>query len=121
MIGESCAQSYEVEQDDPDSKFGPMKRGDVVKNFVPYAPIKFGSAYYKRPTSEQAFPVYVENIIARDIQLLALPKQPDILHLRAEDSKKIVLVLPREGWFFHHRLSLPWDASAFRHGNGASD
>ena len=108
MIGES----YQVEQDDPDSTFGPMKRGDVVKNFLPYAPIKFGSAYYKRPTSEQAFPVYVENIIVRDIQLVALPKQPDILQLRAEDSKKIVLVLPREGWFFHHRPSLPWDASA---------
>jgi hypothetical protein len=74
--------------------------------------IKFGSAYYKKPTSEQAFPVYVENIIVRDVQLVALPKQPDILQLRAEDSKKIVLVLPREGWFFHHRPSLPWDASA---------
>ena len=48
----------------------------------------------------------------RDIQLVALPKQPDILQLRAEDSKKIVLVLPREGWYFHHRPSLPWDASA---------
>ena len=107
MIGES----YEVAQDDPDSTFGPMKRGDVVKNFVQYAPIKSGSAYYKRPTSEQAFPVYVENIIVRDIQLVALPKQPDILQLRAEDSKKIVLVLPREGWYFHHRPSLPWDAS----------
>ena len=79
MIGES----YEVEQDDPDSKFGPMKRGHVVKNFVPYAPIKFGLAYYKKPTSEQAFPVYVENIIVRDIQLAVLPKQPDIPHLRA--------------------------------------
>ena len=89
-----------------------MNRGDVVKNFVQYAPIKTGSAYYKKPTSEQAFPVYVENIIVRDIQLVALPKQPDILQLRAEDSKKIVLVLPREGWFFHHRPSLPWDASA---------
>ena len=101
-----------MEQDDPDGTFGPMKRGDVVKNFVRYAPIKFGSAYYKRPTSEQTFPVYVENIIVRDIQLLALPKQQDILQLRAEDSKKIVLVLPREGWYFHHRPSLPWDASA---------
>ena len=101
MIGES----YDVAHDDPDSKFGPMKRGDVVKSFVPYAPIKFGSAYYKKPTSEQAFPVYVENIIVRNIQLLALPKQPDILQLRAEDSKKIVLVLPREGWYFHHRPS----------------
>jgi hypothetical protein len=108
VIGES----YAVEQDDPDSKFGPMQQGDVVKNFVPYAPIKFGSAYYKKPTSEEAFPVYVENIIVRNIQLTALPKQPDILQLRAEDSKKIVLVLPREGWFFHHRPSLPWDASA---------
>ena len=108
MIGES----YEVAQDDPDSTFGPMKRGDVVKNFVQYAPIKSGSAYYKRPTSEQAFPVYVENIIVRDIQLVALPKQPDILQLRAEDSKKIVLVLPREGRFFHFRPSLPWDAQA---------
>jgi hypothetical protein len=50
----------------------------------------------------------------RDIQLrvVALPKQPDILQLRAEDSKKIVLVLPREGWFFHFRPPLPWDASA---------
>jgi regulator of replication initiation timing len=95
-----------------DSTFGPKNRGDVVKNFVQYAPIKSGSAYYKKPTSEQAFPVYVENIIVRDIQLVALPKQPDILQLRAEDSKKIVLVLPREGWFFHHRPSLPWDASA---------
>ena len=64
-----------------------MNRGDVVKNFVQYAPIKTGSAYYKKPTSEQAFPVYVENIIVRNIQLLALPKQPDILQLRAEDSK----------------------------------
>jgi hypothetical protein len=89
-----------------------MKRGDVVNNFVQYAPIKSGSAYYKKPTSEQAFPVYVENIIVRDIQLVALPNQPDILQLRAEDSKKIVLVLPREGWFFHHRPSLPWGASA---------
>ena len=105
-------ESYAVEQNDPDSKFGPMQRGDVVKNFVPYAPIKFASAYYKKPTSEEAFPVYVENIIVRNIQLVALPKQPDILQLRAEDSKKIVLVLPREGWFFHHRPSLPWDASA---------
>ena len=110
--------SYDVAQDDPDGTFGPMKRGDVVKDFVPYAPIKFGSAYYKKPTSEQAFPVYVENIIVRDIQsvtqLVALPNQPDIqvLQLRAEDSKKIVLVLPREGWFFHFRPSLPWDASA---------
>ncbi len=101
-----------MEQDDPDTTFGPMNRGDVVKNFVPYAPIKLGSAYYKKPTSEQAFPVYVESIIVRDIQLVALPKQPDILQLRAEDSKKIVLVLPREGRFFHHRPSLPWDASA---------
>ena len=103
-----------MEQDDPDSTFGPMNRGDVVKNFVQYAPIKSGSAYYyyKKPTSEQAFPVYVENIIVRDIQLVALPKQPDILQLRAEDSKKIVLVFPREGWFFHFRPSLPWDASA---------
>ena len=109
MIGES----YAVEQNDPDSTFGPMQRGDVVKNFVPYAPIKVGSAYYTRPTSEQAFPpVYVENSIVRDIQLVALPRQPDILQLRAEDSKKIVLVLPREGWYFHHRPSLPWDASA---------
>jgi hypothetical protein len=108
VIGES----YAVEQDDPDSKFGPMQQGDVVKNFVPYAPIKFGSAYYKKPTSEEAFPVYVENIIVRNIQLTALPKQPDILQLRAEDSKKIVLVLPREGWYFHHRPSLPWGASA---------
>ena len=81
-------------QDDPDGTFGPMQRGDVVKNFVPYAPIKVGSAYYKRPTSEQAFPVYVENLIVRDIQLVALPKQPDILQLRAEDSKKIVLRAP---------------------------
>ncbi len=107
-------ESYKVEQDsdDPDSTFGPMKRGDVVKNFVQYAPIKSGSAYYKKPTSEQAFPVYVESVIVRDIQLLALPKQPDIPQLRAEESKKIVLVLPREGWFFHHRPSLPWDASA---------
>ena len=55
-------ESYDAAQDDPDSKFGPMKRGDVVKNFVPNAPIKFGSAYYKKPTSEQAPPVYVENI-----------------------------------------------------------
>jgi hypothetical protein len=66
-----------------------MKRSDVVKNVVPYALIKFGSAYYKKPTSEQAFPVYVENIIVRDVQLLALPKQPDIFQLRAEDSKEI--------------------------------
>ena len=100
-----------MEQDDPDGTFGPMKRGDVVKNFVSYAPIKVGSAYFTKPTSEQAFPVYVENIIVRNIQLVALPKQPDILQLRAEDSKKIVLVLPREGWYFHHRPSLPWDAS----------
>jgi hypothetical protein len=57
-----------------------MKRGDVVNNFVQYAPIKSGSACYnlKKPTSEQAFPVYVENIIVRDIQLVALPNQPDI-------------------------------------------
>ena len=52
-----------MEQDDPDGTFGPMKLGDVVTNFVPYAPIKVGSAYYKKPTSEQAFPVYVENVI----------------------------------------------------------
>ena len=75
-------------QDDPDGTFGPMQRGDVVKNFVPYAPIKVGSAYYKRPTSEQAFPVYVENIIVRDIQLVALPKKQDILQLRAEDARR---------------------------------
>jgi hypothetical protein len=73
VIGES----YEVEQDDPDSKLGPMKRGDVDKNFVPYAPVKVGSAYYKNPKSEQAFPVCVENIIVHDIQLLGLPKQPE--------------------------------------------
>jgi hypothetical protein len=36
---------------------------------VPYAPIKFGSAYYKKPTNELAFPVYVENIIVHNIQL----------------------------------------------------
>jgi hypothetical protein len=61
---------------------------------------------YKRPTSEhwKAFPVYVESIIVRNIQLLALPttssKQPDIPQLRAEDSrKKIVLVFPRGGWY----------------------
>ncbi len=58
-----------------------MKRGDVVNNFVQYAPIKSasGPACYKKPTSEQALPVYVENIIVRDIQLVALPNQPDIL------------------------------------------
>ena len=38
-----------------------MKRGDVVNNFVQYAPIKSGSAYYKKPTSEQAFPVCREH------------------------------------------------------------
>jgi hypothetical protein len=89
-------------------------QGDVAKNFLPKSPVKFGSAYYKKPTSEQALPVYVENIIVRNIQLLGLPqaKQPDIRQLRAEDSKKIVLVLPREGWYFHHRPSLACDASA---------
>ncbi len=46
------------------------------------------------------------------LAVAALPNQPDIPQLRAEDSKRIVLVLPREGWFFHHRPSLPWDASA---------
>ncbi len=35
---------------------------------MPYAPIKFGSAYYKKPMSEEAFPVYVESIIVRNIQ-----------------------------------------------------
>ncbi len=48
---------------------------------------KKGSAYYKRPTSEQASPVYVENIIVRNIQVQLvpgpLPKQPAILQLRA--------------------------------------
>jgi hypothetical protein len=83
VIGES----YEVEQDDPDGTFGPMNRGDVVKNFVQYAPIKSGSAYYKKPARKPAFPVYVENIIVRDIQLVALPKQPDILQLRAEEQE----------------------------------
>ena len=28
-------EASDVEQDDPDSKFGPMQRGDFVKNFVP--------------------------------------------------------------------------------------
>ena len=64
MIGES----YEVEQDDPDSTFESSHEArGCVKNFVQYAPIKSGSAYYKKPTSEQAFPVYVENIIVRNI------------------------------------------------------
>ena len=97
-----------------------MKRGDVVKNFVSYAPIKVGSAYSTKPTSEQALPVYVENIVVRNIQLLALPKQPDIPQLRAKDSKRIVLVFPREGWYFHHRPSLPWDASAVTATGGKS-
>ena len=90
MIG----ASYDVAQDDPDSKLGPMKRGDVVKNFVSICCAlrtdQVGlrleeSAYYKnlKPTSEQAFPVYVENIIVRDNELAVLPKQPDIPHLRA--------------------------------------
>jgi hypothetical protein len=37
-------ESNDMEQDDPDSKFGPLQRGNFVKNFVPYAPIKLGSA-----------------------------------------------------------------------------
>ena len=41
----------------------------------------------------------------RQERQLPRSKQPDILQLRAEDSKKIVLVLPREGWYFHHRPS----------------
>ena len=96
MIGES----YEVAQDDPDSTFGPMKRGDVVKNFLPYAPIKFGSAYYKRPTSEQAFPVYVENIIVRNIQLLALPKQPDISSATSRGQQENRARAPSRGLVF---------------------
>ncbi len=45
-----------------------MKRSDVVKSVVPYAPVKCGSAYYKKPlaTSEQAFLVYVENMTHDD-------------------------------------------------------
>ena len=64
-----------------------MKRGDVVKDFVPYAPIKFGSAYYKRPTSERAFPVYVENIIVCDIQL-ALPSSPTFFSYEPRTARR---------------------------------
>ena len=65
-----------------------MKRGDVVNNFVQYAPIKSGSACYKKPTSEQALTVYVENIIVRDIQLVALPNQPDILSYEPRTARR---------------------------------
>ena len=107
-----------MEQDDPDSTFGPMKRGDVVKNFVSYAPIKVGSAYFTKPTSEQAFPVYVKNIIVRNIQLVALPKQPDILQLRAEDSKRTRA--PSRGLVFSPQALVAMECWR-RHGNGTSD
>ncbi len=89
---------------------GQMQLAEAVKRRL--SPANFEPDKDLYATSEQAFPVYVASIIVRDIQLAALPKQPDILQLRAEDSKKIALVLPREGWYFHHRPSLPWDARA---------
>ena len=103
MIGES----YEVEQDDPRSSHEP---GGCRQELCIVRADQVRLAYYKKPTSEQAFPVYVENIIVRNIQLLALPKQPDILQLRAEDSKKTRA--PSRGLVFHHRPSLPWNAGA---------
>jgi hypothetical protein len=98
VIGES----YDVEQDDPDGKFDPMKREDVVKNFVPYASIKFGSACYRKPASEQASRSTSRASSCATLQLLALPKQPDILQLRAEDSKNIVLCSLVRAGLFHY-------------------
>jgi hypothetical protein len=111
VIGES----YEVAQDDPRSSHEPggcrqevcIVRADQVR-----------LAYYKKPTSEQAFPVYVENIIVRNIQLHALPKQPDILQLRAEDSKKTRA--PSRGLVFSPQALVAMECWR-RHGNGTSD
>ena len=100
-------ESYDVEQGDcgPDSKFGPMQRGDVFKRFVPCAPIKFGSSGLLLQVAAgtgtgtgNRLSLNVESIIVRGIQLMELPNPPDdvlqlLVRLGAEHtgSKKIVL------------------------------
>jgi hypothetical protein len=77
-----------------------MQRGDVFKRFVPCAPIKFGSSGLLQVAAGTGtgtgtgnwLSLNVETIIVRGIQLMELPNPPDdVLQLRAEHSKKIVL------------------------------
>ena len=75
-----------------------MQRGDVFKRFVPCAPIKFGSSGLLQVAAGTGtgtgpgISLNVESIIVRGIQLMELPNPPDdVLQLRAEHSKKIVL------------------------------
>ncbi len=86
----TVSESYDVEQDGPDSKLGPMKRGGCRQELCAVRPDQVSSwlGYYKKPTNEHASPVYVENIIVRDIQLLALPKQSGILQLRGDPAHR---------------------------------
>ncbi len=101
-----------MEQDDPDSTFGPMTsvRG-CRQEFRAVRADQVRLGLLQEAHERAGFPGLCREHHRTRHSTAALPKQPDILQLRAEDSKKIVLVLPREGWFFHHRPSLPWDAS----------
>jgi hypothetical protein len=75
-------ESSDAEQDDPDSKFGPMQRGDFVKNFVPsvraepsllraeQARLGLGQDIHER-AGFSGPRLYVENIVVRNIQLAA--------------------------------------------------
>ncbi len=110
-----------MEQGDcgPESKFGPMQRGDVFKRFVPCAPIKFGSSGLLLQVAAgtgtgtgNGLSLNVESIIVRGIQLIELPNPPDdVLQLEPSTARRSC----SEGeWLFrvHHRPPLPWNASA---------
>ncbi len=88
----------------------PMNREDVVKNYVSYAPIKFGSLTTRSPRASRLSQYMSRTSSCATFSSLRCLSSPTFFSYEPRTAGR--LVLPREGWYFHHRPSLPWNAGA---------
>ena len=87
-------------------------REDVVLDIIKYEPVKVGSNLYER--TAKRFPVYVESICVRNVRLEAVGNK---VKLAQGESNRILLVVPREMWFYGEMASRPWDPRLVKAGD----
>ena len=87
---------------------------DVVLDIIKYEPVKVGSNLYER--TSKRFPVYVENICLRKVQLEAVGNKVKLAQGLGE-SNRILLAVPRETWFYREMSSRPWDPRLVKAGD----
>ena len=86
---------------DQETLFGKMCNNDVVLDIIKYELVTVGSNLYE--STAKRFPVYVESICVRNVRLEAAGNK---VKLAQGESNRIVLVVPREMWFYRD-LSRP--------------